>query len=177
MEENQSYVWKSWGYSVKDLCFLSFSYGFGLPACKAYVEKLGGTLHIESMQVSDQKLMVHLHQASMRRQLGYDASDSVLIENNGVTPDWDCNQFSSDTDVFNENRIASIITELSQCWTLTLDVNDPKVVAFISEMNKSVSRQTVMERVYCEILTLQGIGTDSYIRLRHIDGKYESFRI
>ena len=34
-----------------------------------------------------------------------------------------------------------------------------------------------MEYVYCEILTLQGIGTDSYIRMRHIDGKYESFRI
>ena len=42
--------------SVKDPYFLSFSYGFGLPACKAYVEKLGGTLHIESMQVRDKKL-------------------------------------------------------------------------------------------------------------------------
>ncbi|XP_023218093.1 3-methyl-2-oxobutanoate dehydrogenase [lipoamide] kinase, mitochondrial-like [Centruroides sculpturatus] len=27
------------------------------------------------------------------------------------------------------------------------------------------------------IETMQGIGTDVYLRLRHIDGKYESFRI
>ena len=110
IQENRSYVSKSWWFSVKDPYFLSFSYGFGLPACKAYVEKLGGTLHIESMQVSDKKLKSHF-------------------------------------------------------------------VGFISETYKSLARQWIMEYVYCEILTLQGIGTDSYIRLRHIDGKYESFRI
>lgn len=27
------------------------------------------------------------------------------------------------------------------------------------------------------IVSMQGIGTDVYLRLRHIDGKYESFRI
>ena len=43
-----------------------------------------------------------------------DASHSVLIENNGVAPDWACNLFSSDSIVFNENRIASVIAELLQ---------------------------------------------------------------
>lgn len=28
-----------------------------------------------------------------------------------------------------------------------------------------------------KIISMQGIGTDVYLRLRHIDGKYESFRI
>lgn len=39
-------------------------------------------------------------------------------------------------------------------------------------------------RAYAEYLggsltveTMQGIGTDVYLRLRHIDGKFESFRI
>ena len=45
-----------------------------------------------------------------------DASHSVLIENNGVAPDWACNLFSSDSIVFNENRIASVIAELLQRW-------------------------------------------------------------
>ena len=43
-----------------------------------------------------------------------DASHSILIENNGVAPDWACNLFSSDSIVFNENRIASVIAELLQ---------------------------------------------------------------
>ena len=57
-------------------------------------------------------LRAHLHQASasMLRQLRDDACDSVLIENNGVTPDWGCNLFSSDSTNFNENRIASIMS-------------------------------------------------------------------
>ena len=45
-----------------------------------------------------------------------DASHSVLIENNGVAPDWACNLFSSDSIVFNENSIASVIAELLQRW-------------------------------------------------------------
>ena len=59
---------------------------------------------------------VRLHQtlASMLLQLCDDACDSVLIENNGVAPEWGCNLFSSDSNVFNENRIASVLTELSQ---------------------------------------------------------------
>ena len=37
-----------------------------------------------------------LHQVSesMLRQLCNDTSDTILIENNGVTPEWGCNQFS-----------------------------------------------------------------------------------
>ena len=53
------------------------------------------------------------HQASesMLRELCDNASDPVLIENNVVVPEWDCNSFSSDSIVFNENSIASVITE------------------------------------------------------------------
>ena len=60
---------------------------------------------------------VRLHQASasMPQQLCDDASNSVLIENNVVAPDWGCNPFSSDTVVFNENRITRMIAELSWC--------------------------------------------------------------
>ena len=56
-----------------------------------------------------------LHQASAStlQQLCDDACDSVLIENNGVTPEWGCNLFSSDSTDFNENKIASVIAELS----------------------------------------------------------------
>ena len=62
-------------------------------------------------------LRARLHQASasMLRQLSDDACDSVVIENNGVTPEWGCNLFSSDSADFNETRIASVIAELSQC--------------------------------------------------------------
>ena len=59
-------------------------------------------------------LRAHLHQASALRQLCDEACDSVLIENNGVTPEWVCNLFSSDSTDFNENRVASVIAELSQ---------------------------------------------------------------
>ena len=60
--------------------------------------------------------MTHLHQASasMLRQLYDDACDSVLIENKRVAPEWGCNLFSSDSIVFNENTIISVIAELSQ---------------------------------------------------------------
>ena len=57
-----------------------------------------------------------LHQASMSllRQLCKDASDTVLIENNGVTPEWGCNPFLSDSIVFNEISIPSVMAELPQ---------------------------------------------------------------
>ena len=57
-----------------------------------------------------------LHQATvtMLRQLYNDASNTGLIENNGVTPGWGCNPFSIDCIVFNESSIASVIAELSQ---------------------------------------------------------------
>ena len=42
------------------------------------------------------------------------ASYTVLIENNRVAPEWGCNPFLSDSIVFNEDIVASVITELSQ---------------------------------------------------------------
>ena len=56
-----------------------------------------------------------------QRQRCDDACDSVLIENNRVAPEWDCNPFSSDSTVFNEYRIASVKAAL----TRTLGVNGP----------------------------------------------------
>ena len=56
---------------------------------------------------------------STLRQLCDDVSDTALIQNNGIAPDWGCNRFLSDSIVFNENRIASFIAAL----TLTLSVN------------------------------------------------------
>ena len=49
----------------------------------------------------------------MLRQFCNDTSDSVLIKNNGVAPDWGCNPFSSDSIVFNENSIASVIANVN----------------------------------------------------------------
>ena len=50
----------------------------------------------------------------MLQQLCDEASDTAVIENNGVIPELDCNPFSSDPVVFNENSIASVIAELPQ---------------------------------------------------------------
>ena len=58
-----------------------------------------------------------------QRQRHDDACDSVLIENSGVTWKWVANPFWSESIVFNEKRIASIITLLM----LTLGVNGPLV--------------------------------------------------
>ena len=52
----------------------------------------------------------------MLQQLCNDTSDTVLIENNGVTSEWGDNPFLSDSIVFNENSIASVIAELLQRW-------------------------------------------------------------
>ena len=70
-----------------------------------------------------ESLTASLHQASasMLRQLCDDASDTVLIENNRVLSEQGCNPISSDSIVFNENSIASIVAAL----TLTLGVNGP----------------------------------------------------
>ena len=56
-------------------------------------------------------IRVRLHQApvSMLPQLCDEASDTVLIENNGFTLEWSCKLFSSDSIVLNENRIARTI--------------------------------------------------------------------
>ena len=55
-----------------------------------------------------------------QRQLCDDTSDSVLIEISGIAPEWGCNFFSSNSTDFNEDRIASVIAELSlySCWRL-----------------------------------------------------------
>ena len=76
------------------------------------------------MKKSD-RVRDHLHQASpsMPRQLYDDASDSVLIEHNGVTPDWGCNTFSSNTVVFKDNRITSVMAKFAAALMLTLSVN------------------------------------------------------
>ena len=50
-----------------------------------------------------------------------DACDSALIENSGVAWKWVANPFWSDSIVFNESRISSVITAL----TLTLGLNGP----------------------------------------------------
>ena len=52
-----------------------------------------------------------LHQSQRQR---FDNSAMILIDNNGVTPDWGWNPFWSDSNVFNENGIARVIAELSQ---------------------------------------------------------------
>ena len=61
-------------------------------------------------------LKVHLHQesASTLRQLCDDASDIVLIENNGVSQKCVATLILGDSIVFNGNRIASIVAELLQ---------------------------------------------------------------
>ena len=67
----------------------------------------------------------HLHQASASASVLWklcdDASNTVLIENNGVAPEWGCSQFLSDSHCFQwEQYMASVIAELSQrrCWRL-----------------------------------------------------------
>ena len=45
-----------------------------------------------------------------------DTSDTVLNEKNGVTWKWIATPIWSGSLVFNENGIASVITELSQRW-------------------------------------------------------------
>ena len=62
--------------------------------------------------------------ASTLRQRCDDACDSLLIENYGVDPDLVCNPFSSDSTVFNENRITSVT---AAALTLKLGTNGPFV--------------------------------------------------
>ena len=53
-----------------------------------------------------------------QRKCCNNTSNSALIENNAITPKWVATQFLSDSIVFNQNSIASVIAMLS----LTLDV-------------------------------------------------------
>ena len=60
-----------------------------------------------------------LHQAST--SMLRDATDSVLIGNSGVACKWVATPFWSDSIIFNENGIVSIIAAL----TLMLGINGP----------------------------------------------------
>ena len=57
---------------------------------------------------------VSLASSQSCRSINDDVSDTVLIENNGVAPEWDCNLFLRHSIVVNENSIPSVIAELSQ---------------------------------------------------------------
>ena len=67
-------------------------------------------------------LRAHLHwaSASIQRQRCNDASNTYLIENSGA-PEWGCNPIWSESIVFNERNVDSILAAL----TLTLNVNGP----------------------------------------------------
>ena len=79
------------------------------------MQRTGLRLRRHRYYVKTLRARLHQASASMLRQLSDDTCDSVLIENNGVAPEWGCNLFSSDSTDFNETRIASVIAELSQC--------------------------------------------------------------
>ena len=55
---------------------------------------------------------LHLESASMLQQLCNDTINPVLTEHNGVASQWGCNPFWSNCTVFNQTRIASVITVL-----------------------------------------------------------------
>ena len=61
-------------------------------------------------------LRFHIHRASAStlRQLCDDASNTVLIENNGVIQKWVSTPIWGNSIIFNENRITNLIEELSQ---------------------------------------------------------------
>ena len=79
---------------------------------------LNGKENVEVDAQCEQRLRIRLHQVPMStmRQYCDDTSDTALIENNEVAPDWDCYSFWSDSIVFNESSIANVIAALSQRW-------------------------------------------------------------
>lgn len=70
-------------------------------------------------------------------------------------------------------------------WTRTLKLLKPPILSYlILSTAPSFGFGLPTSRAYAEYLggslqlqSLQGIGTDVYLRLRHIDGREESFRI
>ena len=78
----------------------------------------------------------------MLRQLSDDACDSVA-------PEWGCNPFSSDSTVFNANRIASVTAALM----LTLGVNGPQQVS----LSKSLPVVNYKRSLRCK-WTLNNLG-------------------
>ena len=66
----------------------------------------------------DWNIRTRLHRASvsMLHQLCDDTSNTVLIENNGVASEWGGNPFWSDSIVFIESSMASVIAALLLHW-------------------------------------------------------------
>ncbi|MEQ2182654.1 hypothetical protein GOODEAATRI_024524, partial [Goodea atripinnis] len=63
-------------------------------------------------------------------------------------------------------------------------VQDPRMSNLFNTITNSGNQSSPMHGAYAEYLggslsiqSMQGIGTDVYLRLRHIDGKGESFRV
>ena len=77
-----------------------------------------------------------------QRQRCNDACDSVLIENNGVTPRMDLQPIFKQFTIFNENRIASVIP----ASTLRLGVNGPlrETLGEIEPPKRTVSRLDIL---------------------------------
>ena len=84
----------------------------------------------------------HIHRVSTStlRQVCHDTSNSVLIEKNGVTPEYGGNPFSINYTVFNENIIASVIVALM----LTIGVN-PASAATLRQLCDDASNSVLTE--------------------------------
>ena len=57
-----------------------------------------------------------------QRQHCDNASDTSLIENNRVAPEWGCNPFLSDSTVFLKKCVTSIIAVLTRCYRAKITV-------------------------------------------------------
>ena len=51
-----------------------------------------------------------------KMELPKSAETALITTGNGVTPDWRCNPSSSNCIIFNENSVASAITELPKLY-------------------------------------------------------------
>ena len=97
-----------------------------------------------------------------QRQCCDDACDSVLIENNGVAPEWVRNPFSSDSTVLNENKIASIIAAL----TLPLGVNGPlRCCSFILFVQLTISYRREQTHISNFVKTFYSIAIQKFNNL------------
>ena len=90
-----------------------------------HVEVLGMVNSICRVWLKYSKGRLHQASESMLRQLCDGASNTVLIENNDVTRKWVAIPFWSDSIIFNDSSITSIIARVVAAWTLTLGVNVP----------------------------------------------------
>ena len=75
-----------------------------------------------------------------------------LIENNGVTPEWESNPFYSDSIVLNENRITSIDAD---AWCKR-DLTVPE--CYVCSSSNCCSRKGWDHfMVFCEVMTARDI--------------------